>query len=245
MLPHRLQQASRLVRGVSRQDECMRRATHHLLEPGGLGERRRQQSQRLRADVAQHVTMGEPFAGDDVRQPVMRQVRADHRHMARLERHESVPGHELSASLTDQVDFDLRMVVPSGQCARIPVARPPYGGIPIGDDHFKRSSIRVRDHAGIMRIHRQPPRRFLHDTAPSAARCPTSDRSPAPVDGYHQTSKDGVTTVRGAPEMTTRAGGGKRESCRPVIDYSWHPSDGRHAAVGRSPVSRAISRGRR
>ena len=68
------------------------------------------------------ITMREPFSRNDIRQPIMRQIGSDHRHMPRHEWHESIPRHELSTSLTDKMNFDLWMIMPFGQRARIPVA---------------------------------------------------------------------------------------------------------------------------
>ena len=106
---------------------------HELVEGSQLRKGAGGPADRFGQNLAQDIAFGQNLAGGEIGQPVVGQIGAHERNLPRSEVDGAITRHHLPVGAEDEVELDLRVVVPAGQWRRVSVAQPPDGRAGIGE----------------------------------------------------------------------------------------------------------------
>jgi hypothetical protein len=131
------QQAGRLHSGFAAECQAAPGLFEQRLHVAEFRQGLAQGEEGAAVELQHHIAAVQVFAGGQVADPVVGQVRADQRNMPGTECADVIARHQLAAALADQVDLEFRVVIPARQFVGVVMFEPAKTVFRLGQDHFE------------------------------------------------------------------------------------------------------------
>ena len=141
MFLHAFQNRTGLTSGFTAQHQRLPRTPQHHCKTRRFRKSRHQQTYGFRTHMAHHITLTKPLPRSDVGHPIMRKIRTNQRNLPGLIRNNGIARHHQSGTFPNQMNFNMRMMMPFRQRAWVAMLHPTHRSLRVRHNDLQYAGI--------------------------------------------------------------------------------------------------------